>query len=332
MKNRQTWLDAAKGIGIILVVICHIKVTIFTPYIYWFHMPLFFMISGYLHKQPNYLKEIKTIIVKKTYRFLIPYFSYYFVILIIMKINFNMPLNLVWNDLKAILIGGEYLTGCFGVFWFITVLYFTEIVFFFIMYIPSITIRVLTVLMLYSISHFSIIKIPCYWAVDITLYAILFYYIGFIIKKINVELNWNHILVCSLGMNLVLVLLQVYEIIDYQLVMKNKTYNHFILDILIPVSFCITILGVCWKCKNNTGLKYLSLIGKYSLPIMYLHIPVYYIFSERLSFRNASILFIFLAIIIPIIISKCFFEKVHILRFLFLGKTDAIKRVSELRC
>lgn len=43
--DRQTWIDVCRGIGILLVVFAHTS-SPFNNFIYGFHMPLFFMISG----------------------------------------------------------------------------------------------------------------------------------------------------------------------------------------------------------------------------------------------------------------------------------------------
>lgn len=49
---RETYIDVARGIGITLVVLCHIIITEgyelawITKFVYAFHMPLFFFISG----------------------------------------------------------------------------------------------------------------------------------------------------------------------------------------------------------------------------------------------------------------------------------------------
>lgn len=48
IKQRRTDLDIAKGIGILLVVWAHAKAP-YSSYMYLFHMPFFFLISGYLH-------------------------------------------------------------------------------------------------------------------------------------------------------------------------------------------------------------------------------------------------------------------------------------------
>lgn len=51
-KDRFLWLDTLKVMAIYLVVLGHIVSTTYQPdlkgIIYSFHMPLFFMISGYL--------------------------------------------------------------------------------------------------------------------------------------------------------------------------------------------------------------------------------------------------------------------------------------------
>ena len=54
MTTRAGWADAAKGIGILLVVLGHNQINSFMPvfhqFIYSFHMPLFFMLSGMFFK------------------------------------------------------------------------------------------------------------------------------------------------------------------------------------------------------------------------------------------------------------------------------------------
>ena len=60
-KTRLEYLDAAKGLGILLVILGHIYAwnpninrKILVTWIYSFHMPLFFIVSGMLIKYKNY--------------------------------------------------------------------------------------------------------------------------------------------------------------------------------------------------------------------------------------------------------------------------------------
>ena len=51
--GRIEWIDIAKSIGLIFIIIGHNIILKYegAKYIYWFHVPLFFMLSGILHRQ-----------------------------------------------------------------------------------------------------------------------------------------------------------------------------------------------------------------------------------------------------------------------------------------
>lgn len=52
ISNRLVYIDIMKSFLIVFVVIGHTYVS-WTQYIYWFHMPVFFMISGHFLKFGN---------------------------------------------------------------------------------------------------------------------------------------------------------------------------------------------------------------------------------------------------------------------------------------
>jgi fucose 4-O-acetylase-like acetyltransferase len=70
-ENRNIALDIAKGIGILLVIVGHTAGMkhICQELIYSFHMPLFFIIAGYLYHR----QDIKTLFVKSAKRLLLPW-------------------------------------------------------------------------------------------------------------------------------------------------------------------------------------------------------------------------------------------------------------------
>lgn len=54
MNKRLDWVDAAKGIGILLVVMAHVPIPdSFKQFIYSFHMPLFFLLSGMMFRSSS---------------------------------------------------------------------------------------------------------------------------------------------------------------------------------------------------------------------------------------------------------------------------------------
>lgn len=79
--TRINWLDTARGIAIILVIIGHANFPEeIRTIIYAFHMPLFFFLSGFflLKKQENFT----SFLIKKSKSLIIPYFVYNIILII----------------------------------------------------------------------------------------------------------------------------------------------------------------------------------------------------------------------------------------------------------
>ena len=57
VNKRIEWIDIARGFAILFVIIGHSLGNYFSSYfanlIYVFHMPIFFVLSGYLYKRKN---------------------------------------------------------------------------------------------------------------------------------------------------------------------------------------------------------------------------------------------------------------------------------------
>ena len=70
--KRIDWIDTAKGIGIICVMIAHIDFGIIEKWINSFHMPLFFFLSGYLFSGK---RSTSTFLKRKLRTELLPYFA-----------------------------------------------------------------------------------------------------------------------------------------------------------------------------------------------------------------------------------------------------------------
>ena len=73
-EGRELWIDLARGIGIVLVFLGHLTADIPRWPIYGFHMPLFFILSGYLYRD----EKISKYCVKLIRRYIIPYLCFCF--------------------------------------------------------------------------------------------------------------------------------------------------------------------------------------------------------------------------------------------------------------
>lgn len=76
-KKRIAWIDAAKGVAIILMMVGHLLPFKSTLYriIYSFHMPLFFILSGYTHKRITTKSELATKSRRNLKQLIIPYLA-----------------------------------------------------------------------------------------------------------------------------------------------------------------------------------------------------------------------------------------------------------------
>ena len=77
-EERLNYIDCAKGIGILLVVITH-HIKDFDSIIWWalsFHMPLFFMISGLLYEFNNKKQKFKDVLTSGVKNLMWPFFTF----------------------------------------------------------------------------------------------------------------------------------------------------------------------------------------------------------------------------------------------------------------
>lgn len=123
MKTRHAWIDIAKGIGILLVVIAHVFEGPVRNFIFMFHMPFFFLIAGRFF---SVHLEKREYLYKRIVQLLIPY-TFFLVLLTIPEIlpsirKYGMSCNLI----KPYIFGGTNLIGTLGAFWFITVLFASQ--------------------------------------------------------------------------------------------------------------------------------------------------------------------------------------------------------------
>lgn len=116
MKTRLEWIDIAKCLAIILVVLGHATgASIVGKYIYSFHMPLFFIISGMCFTNGKY--KIKNLVKKRFKQLFLPAIWLTFISVIIIKLA-NHP-----YELSAL---GDALPGAL---WFLPVLFFVEVIY-----------------------------------------------------------------------------------------------------------------------------------------------------------------------------------------------------------
>lgn len=130
-RERIDYLDIAKGIGMLLVVIGHVDY-VDAPirnYIFSFHMPLFLFVSGMLlwYKQEEQ-KKWSVLIGKKARNLLLPYFLFSFLYLIIESVRLLVKGLNEWDNILKQLFQTICLQGI-STLWFLPALFIGEVIF-----------------------------------------------------------------------------------------------------------------------------------------------------------------------------------------------------------
>lgn len=134
MNKRLNYIDTAKGIGIIFVVIYHhlLGAEFVTNWISSFHMPLFFMITGYLYGYRNdFSKSGKVFMIQKIKGLIYPYFTLSLIVVVWNAIFYNVLFTSVTPDnsiLETIILTAT--TYGYHALWFVPCLFYSSVIFY----------------------------------------------------------------------------------------------------------------------------------------------------------------------------------------------------------
>jgi acyltransferase len=166
-------------------------------YIYTFHMPLFFFLSGYLFSL-NKSQNVKTFLAKKTKTLILPYLCFsliaylWFVFLfIIRQVDYDHnPLLPILGSFIAT--RKSFWTVHTGALWFMNCLLFTEVLFYFLckagrtkksIFLGLVSLSVIGCL------YNKMVGKPLPWSIDISLISVGFYGLGFFYKEFKMKLE-----------------------------------------------------------------------------------------------------------------------------------------------
>lgn len=285
--ERIEWIDAIKGIGILLIMLSHCINFEGLDYLTAGYIPLFFIISGTTFS-PN-----KNSLVKRLKRLLYPNYIYAFIITIIFSIPhiifkwgwtkmFYGWANLLYSRNRVYegsLHNNIILEGVFPVItWFLTAMSISYILLYGYF---KINIKWRNIYILFSLISLILIclqKRLLPWSMDTALILWLFILFGYKFKSFFINLSIN---IPTLVLSCILLMLY------YILVNINGSPNYSIrywgnFNILsIPCCFIIGILYtyiatcVTLLIKKTFLFKPLAIVGQASLTLMCLHLAIY---------------------------------------------------------
>ncbi|MGA9187252.1 MAG: acyltransferase family protein [Methanosarcina sp.] len=196
---RLHWIDALRGMGIILVVFAHHSLPIsLNTYVYSFHMPLFFFISGFLFDFEKYAGSAANFIRERFRSLIVPYFCFALLICLfyflldmafqpgVTNIGFFKASTLY--VIYSILYAGSMIK-CDPPLWFLTCLFVTELLFYGFAKScyekPGKLVFWLTAVGILEYLYSVHVPFRLPWDADVALAAVVFYGVGNLFKKIT---------------------------------------------------------------------------------------------------------------------------------------------------
>ncbi|TDT46733.1 fucose 4-O-acetylase-like acetyltransferase [Maribacter spongiicola] len=289
LKPRFTWIDNTRGLMIILVAMGHIIIdgSIDNTFNTIIRMPTFFMISGFLFK----FKPKKVYLKHKSIHLLLPYFVY---LIPILAVQMYFEDKTVMEYFGRLLLGGPFLYAWTGVFWFITCLFFTQQIF---NLLNSLKVRILNLVMIlmlilaYLDDFIFNFNIP--WSLNICLYTCPLFFIGFLFKTLIKNKTLPALV--SILILCILYFITTNIIPESYTNLKEANYGIPLLGIAISTlsAFCLISFF-----KSIPEFKLLAVIGKASMIIMYLHLPIRYLILHFQPNTNQWFI-LFISLLIP---------------------------------
>lgn len=276
MNKRIEWIDSAKFIGIFFVVFGH--TTIPEPlktYIYSFHMPFFFFLSGLFF---NSSLDFKGLLKSKAKSIVIPYFvfsfisyGYWFLTRGLSQTNsgispFEIFLSIFYGT------ASQNLLICNTPLWFFTCLFMVNILFFLLA--KNKNFKKITIgLLIFSVAGYLDMILPhtkLPWSIDAALTGVVFFGLGFLLKNFIFGEKFNNIKTFLLIP--VFFLLQIlFSTLNGRIDMTSGLGNYFYFY-AAALSGIFFWLIVAKKMQTN---KIISFFGKNTMVIFSLQIIVF---------------------------------------------------------
>ena len=182
IKQRLTYLDILKFIGMLFIYVGHFLDNSGWLYrfVFAFHVPLFFFLSGCtenFNKETNILKGI----IKKIKTILVPFYFFAFSAIVFKTLIYGDGLGQIQDDLAVLAKGcvrNEYFASSL---WFLTCLFVVGVVFQFIKKLKNPLLMVLVSTVFFLVFSTNKFKIPEFYNLNSAAYYLLYYCLGYVL-------------------------------------------------------------------------------------------------------------------------------------------------------
>lgn len=332
-QNRDITFDMMKGIGIILVIIGHLAHGFgwLVPAIYTFHMPLFFILSGYFYKE----KKITELLHRDFRSLLVPYLLVTATTIIygILVGAWQHAPEKTWYWINSFLYAGINNSGI-GPLWFLLAMFWCRLLYNLlykiVKQIPGLTILymviisyILFAIISYAHNYMQTINAQCFIN---GIYAMFYFSLGHLANvlrnKIQILPNYYLLfitIIAAIGIASIIVCMGTSDMSTFR--------QHIAYNVLASIATTLLLYTLCNNIKALSG-RFLSWYGRLSLvvfslnTVMYRILPIDKIFEIILHTESPYItnsLTVIFHIAITVLLCKVS-EKNKVMSYLFYLK------------
>jgi len=323
--NRLSWLDAAKGLGMIAVVAGHVtESSSLRAGIFLWHMPFFFFVAGYTFRpEPDLRKNLGD----KAIRLLVPYLCF-LVLLSIPDLVATVHAGTATAYAKFAatrLLGGRAVVGWLIVVWFVTCLFLTQQI------VNLLALRLsparlgLCMLLAMLLAYLNALLLPKVWLpwnANVCLMAAPLFYAGWQYRsRFDQRFEWPALLVAAVALPLAVTgSVQAFD-------MKYGSYGTPIASLIAALGIALALIAIFRRLPAATlPMRALAGIGEASLTIMFLHWPVQFAVWKGLGIEDAWTRTA-LGLAVPVVLHQ-FIRRYGPARALLLGSVQDFRQLA----
>ncbi len=274
-KTREIWVDNVKVFACILVVLGHFFQSMtkseilsesdfllcFDQMIYYFHVPLFFICSGYLYQKYSHINTVnlwRRNILKKAVVLGVPYFAFSTMTWVI-KMLFSGSVN----DQPQSLLSTLFFQPS-APYWYLYALFFLFLI------IPTFSDKKLAVV---GFAVALLMKIVSGYVDELDIFALSTVFentIWFMSGICLCRFDFVSVIKKKSGIVAGVIIAVIFVVASIVVYICNVEYK--MLDFLLGFAACVATISImCWLYKDNIAGKFTSFLARFTMPIYLMH-------------------------------------------------------------
>lgn len=279
---RLRWLDLYKGLAILLVVLGHMNIPArASQLIYSFHVPLFFIASGYVMALGRRL-SIRTFLGRRWRTLILPYFVFSLVGLAALLVFPQQEVVDLRYTVSRGLLGILYGNGAASPktvltpLWFLTCLFSTELLFLGVQRLGRGRLGAMAALVALLLGvglwNASVFQVPLPWGAHLAPVALFFYFVGYLCSRLGLAPAALARRSAALGLSLSFLVWIAASLVNARVDMNGNQYGQPLLFFGSALSGAAMVYFVVQILQSQRGVAAVATyLGANSLVILAVH-------------------------------------------------------------